>query len=236
MRLKNTVLGTLALVVSIGCAPSNPGLTLEGVLATDTSCMVTATSDYLTMGILDIGTMPTRTGGISYQVAMQVGNQLLNNNQRVYPLMTDPDRIIVDHVEVTLQDTGGGTLGLAGVHNPYIVPAHGSIASTTSMDPTIALAEAEIIPSNYGMALNTAFGSQADAEIVAQLRVMGTTVGGSQLTSAAFLFPIRLCVGCLFHCACDTMGHPVSQLACYPGQDHSSGVACTSAAGTAVCM
>jgi len=227
MRSKNILLGTLVLALSIGCAPSNPGITLEGVLAPDTSCMVTATSNFLLQGTLDTTPdMPIRPGGITYSVALQVGNQLFNNQQRVYPLMADPDRIIVDHVEVTLQNTGGGTLGL-GLANPYLVVAHGSIDSTASMDPTLALAEAEIIPANYGMALNTMFGSQPGAEIVAQLRVMGTTVGGAQLTSEAYLFPIHLCVGCLFQCACDAMMHPINSPSCLPGQDTSSGVACT---------
>jgi len=227
MRLTHTcLLTTGALALALGCAPTNPGLTAEGVLTFDTMCLVTPTNALLLEGTLDLRTdVPAmyRPGGISYRAAFRVGNQLINNGNRVYPLMADPDRIVFNNVEVTLLDGSEAPLNLGGLPNPYLVPADGAVASTQSMDPTLGWASATVITDAYGRALATYYagsGSLASGQtILVRARIIGTTAGGAVLTSGPVVFPIGLCIDCLFIAACDTMGHGLFAPSCSPGQD-----------------
>lgn len=232
MRLTNSLLlGATALALALGCAPSNPGLLADGVLTFDDMCLVTADSAFLLQGTLDIGRdvpVNVRPRGLSYTAAFRVGNNLINNSNRIYPVMADPNRIAVNHIEVTLLGASEETLDLgAGVPNPYLVPADGVIASTTSMDPSFGIATATVIPDGYGQALANMFG--AGGTIVVRARVIGTTVGGSTLTSGPVLFPINLCVGCMFQCAEDSMHVGINAPSCSPGQDRQSLCACSGA-------
>lgn len=217
---KSLSLGALALALAVGCAPSNPGLTAEGVLTTDAMCGVTSTSNLLLQGLFDLSTTGEAAHRltVSYSVAVRVGNQLINQGNRVYPVMADPDRINVDHMEVTLLNEQEAPLGL-GLPNPYLVPAVGTIGSTSSMDPTFGIANATVIPDAYGRALATTFPAGSTGMIVVQLRVIGTTAGGSMLTSGPMLFPIQICYDCLFRSACDSMSTPTELASCLPGQD-----------------
>ncbi|MFO0685341.1 MAG: hypothetical protein U0234_24995 [Sandaracinus sp.] len=211
MRSTTILLVTSALLLGLGCAPSNPGMVAEGIIGHDTSCLYTPTSAFLIEGSLDVATPPERVGGITYLAVFRVGNQLINNGNRVYPLMADPNRIVFDHVEVTLVD-----LNETVIAGPYLVPASGAVGSTASMDPTFGLASATIIPDNIGQSLA---GFADGSVIVARCRVMGTTAGGAQLTSGPVSFPITLCNGCLFRCGRDEMGNAIESLTCSPGQD-----------------
>ncbi len=221
----STLLATGALALAFGCAPSNPGLVAEGVLSADTMCVVTATNAYILEGTLDLqytGLEAYRSRGISYIAAFQVGNALINNANRAFPLMADPNRIVISNAEVTLLDGGEQTLSLAGLPNPYLVPADGAIASTESMDPTLGIAAATIITDAYGQALAQRYTS--GGSIVARVRIIGQTAGGATLTTGPVVFPIHLCVGCLFRGACDSMHNPITSLSCLPGQDAVSQV------------
>ncbi len=223
MRLtKALLLGALSLGLGTACAPANPGLTAEGVIAADAMCLVTSSNALLVEGTLDIDTsIPAtyRPRGISYGAAFRVGNQLINTANRVYPLQADTSRIVINHVEVTLLDTSENVLSL-GVPNPFLVPGDGAIGSTSSMDPTIGIAAATVIPDSYGQILATMYA--AGGTILVRARIIGTTDADLTLTSGPVVFPIRLCVGCLFQRACDAMGHPLLTLSCLPGQDARS--------------
>jgi hypothetical protein len=213
---KNTLLAATTLALAFGCAPSNPGLVAEGVLSVDNMCLVSATNPYLAQGTLDVSQDfgAFRTTGTSYAVALRLGNQLLNNGNRIYPLMADPNRIVLNHFEVTLMNTSEAPLAI-GASNPYLVPADGSIGSTQSMDPTFGIGYATIIPDAYGQLL----AGQSPGTILVRVRAIGTTVGGATLTSNPLTFPVTLCTGCLFQAACDAMGNPVTAPSCAPGQD-----------------
>ena len=220
MRLTNT-LSVFAVALAFGCAPSNPGIVAEGVLGFDTTCMVTATSPLIAQGVLDIGPPGALTipGGIHYFAYLKVGNQLINNGQRVYPLMSDPNRVVFHEVEVTLLGTNNQPLGISP--NQYRVFASGAAASTTSSDPNFGIAAADVIPSTVGALIATAFAGQPNTTIIVQARVIGTTAGSAEVTSGPMFFPIRLCAGCLFQCARDAMGVPITTPipSCSPGQD-----------------
>jgi hypothetical protein len=180
---------------------------------------VTSTNPLMIEGTLDIdpGAPATvRPNGITYTVAFRVGNQLINNANRVYPLMSDPDRIVIDHVEVTLLDTSENVLNLGGP-NPYLVPADGAIGSTESMDPTFGIAAATVIPDSYGQLLSS-MGSTGT--ILVRARIIGTTAGGAVLTSGPVVFPIHLCMHCLFRCVMDSMTMAsIETRSCLVGQD-----------------
>lgn len=214
----------VALGLAVGCAPSNPGVVAEGVLTSDSMCVVTATNNLLVQGTFDLETDPAtapRTG-VTYAVAVKIANQLINTGNRVYPLQADTDRFIVDHIEVTLLDQQEATIGIPGAPNPYLVPASGAAASTNSTDPTFGIATATVIPDGYGRALAAMpqFARGTNATLLLRLRVIGTTAGGSAITTGPITFPVHTCVGCLFvGGGCDAMGLPITSTACLPGQD-----------------
>jgi hypothetical protein len=222
MRRTSILLALVALAAGTGCAPSNPGLTLDGVLAPDAMCTWMPNNNYLAQGVLDIS-HPERTGGVRYFAVMRVGNHLINRQNTLYPVMADPDQITITGARVTILNTDGQRIDV-GLPNPYNVTASGTVASTTSSDPVLGSASTEFIDSARGAALAGMFA--ADTTIVLQVQAIGTTSGGSTLTSGPYSFPLLLCNGCLFQCGCDSMGNPTSSLSCNPGQDRLSQINC----------
>jgi hypothetical protein len=212
--------------LSFGCAPSNPGLTIEGVLVPSDTCEYTSSSAFLVEAVLDTNpdvSTAIRPGGVRYVAVLRVGNHLVNNANRVYPIMADPNVITIESAEVEVLNTDGSQFAFSdGLPNPFRVTATGSIPSTSSNEPQIGLSVAEVLPAQYGAAL----AGLPSGTIILSIRVIGVTSGGSALTSGRTLLPVRLCNGCMFQCTVDGMGAPISVPSCTPGQDAVTGLAC----------
>jgi hypothetical protein len=216
---RSTLLSIGLCALSFGCAPSNPGLTLDGVLVANDMCLTTTSSAFLVEAVLDTSLdVPTlvRPGGVRYLAVLRVANHLINTANRVYPFQADTSVINMESAEVEILNTDGTRFGFSdGLPNPYRVTAIGSIPSTTSNDPQLGLVPVELIPAQYGAAL----GGLPSGTLILSVRVIGVTSGGSALTSGRALLPIRLCNGCLFQCVVDEMGVPIETPSCAPGQD-----------------
>ncbi len=220
---RSSLLAVLLVALSFGCAPANPGLTIDGVLVPSADmCAYTTSSAFLVEGVLD--TNPdvsplVRPAGVRYVAVLRVANHLINTANRVYPFMADPNVMNLETAEIEILNTDGSRFtfgdGLSNLPNPYRVTATGSIASTTSNEPQLGLTTVELIPAQYGAAL----AGLTSGTIIVSVRMIGVTAGGAAVISGRALVPIRLCSGCLFRCVTDDMGISLEQYACSAGQD-----------------
>lgn len=223
MRLPHHVVPLLVLAM-VGCAPGNPGLYIGNVISPNDQCEYSASNAAFLQGTLDVS-----VPGNVYTAGLVFNNQLLNlaqSGSSGYPVMANPNIIQITAVEVELRDLGGVPLALSG-GNPYTSPAGAvSVPSGDGMTPGTAIGAVIVIPAVYVGELAALAGS--NGTIVAVLRAIGTTLGGAELVSPEFGFPINLCNGCLWACAVDEDGVPVCSPSCTPGQD-SAHLECVSA-------
>jgi hypothetical protein len=218
MRRSSFFTAAAAVVSLLGCAPSNPGLTIDGVLVPSDMCDFTANNALLFEARLDVSPdVPAvyRPDGVRFVAAIRVANHLINTGSRIYPLMADPNVIDIQGAEIEILNSDGTNLAFDGLPNPYRVPASGTIASTTSNEPTIGIASVEVLPAQYGASLS----GFTTGSIIFSIRVIGVTAGGATLISGRTLLPVTLCSGCLFRGACDEDGVGVYEPTCSPGQN-----------------
>jgi len=206
----------LILTLLAGCAPGNPGLVIGNVIDPDDQCIIASAGAARTSGVLDVGIPGNR-----YDAAFRYINQLVNLSQTGtsgIPIMADPNSIHVQSVEVELRDIGNVPLALAGLPNPFTIPA-GSIVvpSGDGMSGGESLGSAQIIPAAYVGELAAVAGT--DGQVVVAVTAIGTTLGGAEVVSNPFIFPIQLCSGCLTACLMDAEGMPICSPTCRPGQD-----------------
>jgi len=213
--MRRTLLGVIFMMLG-GCAPGNPGLVIGNVIDIDDQCTFSSNSPARLSGVFDVG-----VPGNSYEAALRFGNQLVNLSQSGtagIPIMADPNVIQVQTVEVELRDIGGNPLALPGLPNPFAIPA-GSVAVPSGDGETAgeSLGLVQIIPSAYAAELASVAGT--DAQIVVAIVAVGTTLGGAEVVSYEFIYPIQLCSGCLTACLMDEEGMNICRPSCSPGQD-----------------
>jgi hypothetical protein len=218
---RSLIVSTALCALSFGCAPTNPGLTIDGVLVPSDTCGYTTSSAFLVEGVLDTNPdvpMSSRPAGVRYVAILRVANHLINTGNRVYPFQADTSVITLEAAEIEVLNTDGTSFSFGGLPNPFRVTATGTIGSTTSNEPELGITTIEAIPAQYGAAL----AGIASGTIIVSIRVIGVTSGGSALISGRSLVPIRLCDGCLFQCVLDDMMMPIEAPSCLPGQDATS--------------
>ena len=212
-----------------GCAASNPGIEIEGLLSPSDSCvyMTTAAPVFLAQPILDTTpeTGVNRVGGIHYTAAFQVVNRMLNLSNSLYPLMTDTNSFHVEEAEVELRALDGTPLALGDLPARFRVPASGFIPSSlSSTESGRGVTFVDVVPGIYGDAL-----AGSEGTIVVAVSLTGVTSGDSRQTTAELEFPLQLCASmCLIRCGVDEEGAPIVEpiLSCSPGQDSLSLIPC----------
>jgi hypothetical protein len=198
-----------------GCAPGNPGLFIVGALAPGDGCLFEAGNPQLTSGILDVSGREVR-----YVMAPLFVNQLLNLGETGAggPPRADPNYVSVQEAQIELRDLAGDPLALAGLPNPFRVPATGFVPSSDGTTFGEGVGRLELIPAVYGDALGELVGTER-GQIVASVRAVGYTGGGAEMVTGEFFWPIELCRGCLYQCVRNADGEALCQPTCLPGQD-----------------
>lgn len=172
-----TVLGGTALV-STGCADNESVLFIVGVLALeDTDCKLTpeASATLRTRGVLDTS---LRSG---YTAGLLVGSQLTQRGNRDQ-LRTETARLSLRGAEVRLQTPDGATIAeYTTIGTGFVHPASGS-------EPGYGAIAADLIPPGAPV---------SPGLVVARVRVYGDTLGGQEIESNEYSFPIYVCSGCL---------------------------------------
>lgn len=199
---KSSSLVLVALLAAVGCAPSNPGIDIEGLAVGSDACSFAPSDTYSAGSLLDTSSIslgPNRPS-IRLVAAIQVANRFMNRGNYVYPLMADPNTWTATEAEVELRGVDGAALGDLGLPARFRVPVGGAVVQSASgaTEPGRGIVFVEVIPAVYGDALLDREGT-----IVVAVRLTGTTAGDSTQQTGEFTFPVTLCNGCLRQCIID---------------------------------
>jgi hypothetical protein len=205
---------------TLSCAENESSLFVIGVYALSrTQCVADVSSSAV---LLPSGTLDRElTKG--YNAALLVGSHLTQRGSREN-LRTETSRLSIEGAHITLYSTTGEELPRPDV------AATGLVHPASGTDPGLAAVFAQLIrPTDID-----ALGPEGQA--IVRIRVFGTTLGGQEIESGDYDFPIQICNGCLityptdsldsasppgeYLCsyAADTMTENTTQ-ACNPGQD-----------------
>jgi hypothetical protein len=116
--------------------------------------------------------------------------------------MTPGETVLQLHsASVELMTTQGEPIafgaGAQPLPNPFLVTTNSAIALHADGQPARAIAAIEAIPVAYASQLDDHVGGQ----ILAEIRMFGTTTDEVDLEFAPFAYPVELCAGCLVVCS-----------------------------------
>jgi len=200
--------GCLAAVPS--CKDNNESLFIRQIQAPVAPECITkndATASYIPRGVLDTG-LSTR-----YFASALVGNQLVARGD-FRTTKAEPNRIQIKGADVHLVDGSQNELAF------YSVTATGIVDPTSSSDPGYGIAAMELIPHYIGTKIQGALAAGGGTSIQtyeARFRVYGTTLGGVEVTSNEYAYPIDVCYGCTvsFPSGSDLAGTTLVQPNCF---------------------
>ncbi|HVU04012.1 MAG TPA: hypothetical protein VHE30_19770 [Polyangiaceae bacterium] len=224
-----------------GCVENESTLFVHGVLlAKPPDCIVTPDPGQLTLGsgVLDIALAR------SYRAALLVGNQFAPRGAKTQ-LKTETTRVILTGAEVTLTDSATGEVFNCPSQpncGQYSVYGSGFADSSRSEDPGWGIVFAQLVPNAVGEAIAADTGNPILSDrtktigLVATIKVFGRSLGGKDVESGDFSFPIDVCNRCLIdYSHADTAGACLTPTGfegdkiCQPGQDQTVDCrACTS--------
>ncbi len=141
------------------------------------SCIAKAdpSAKLLAQGVLDLAFTS------SYTALLLVGNQALQSGSA-----TETERVSLNGAEVSLTTADGAVLG------HYSTVGTGFIDAATASAAYATLAVV-VIPPAFALPPPT----QNPQLLVAKIRVLGTALNGTELTSSELTLPIKVCTGCL---------------------------------------
>jgi hypothetical protein len=170
-----------ASLCTVGCAENESSLFVIGVYALSrTQCIAdpSASAVLLPAGTLD------RTLANGYNAALLVGSHLTERGSREN-LRTETSRLSIEGAHITLYSTTGAEIPLPDV------AATGLVNPAAGTTPGLATVFAQLIrPADLG-----ALGPAGQA--IVRIRIFGTTLGGQEIESGDYDFPIQVCDGCL---------------------------------------
>jgi len=139
-------------------------------------------------GILDVA---FRT---EYSAGLLVGSQLVQRGS-AEQVRTETSRLRIEGSEVRIEDVNGAVI------KEYSVPTSGFIDASAGTTPGWGIVSTVLLDGATGAAQrDSMLSGGTTAEIrrfVSVVKVFGTTLGGQELTSGEFRFPINVCYGCL---------------------------------------
>lgn len=190
MKRLQRSLGVVLVSASLGlaataCQENESVLFIVGVLDVDRSdCVASAQADasMLAEGTLDLS---LRRG---YRAALLVGSHLTPRGSRDQ-IRTETARFYLQGAEVTLTDLQGQLLNLGATSNPYSTIGTGFVNPASGDDAGYGVTFVDIVPPGLD--------SLVDQRVISRVRAYGTTLGGAELESNEYIFPITICNGCL---------------------------------------
>jgi hypothetical protein len=180
---KTTAAGLILLgagLLETSCVDNLSSVFIYGVMdINSTQCLAqpTTTSVLLASGTLD------RAFSHGYQAALLVGSHLTSRGSRE-KLRTETSRLQITGAHITLYGTTGYTTS-------FDTPATGLVNPATGTDPGLAAVFARIVREQDFPNLGP------DGQMIARIKILGTTLGGEDLESGVFDYPISICTGCL---------------------------------------
>ncbi len=178
------------------CAQNTSSLVIRGVLAPSLdTCAVLAnpSSTQLSTGTMDLAITE------QYSASLLLENQVVARGD-ANKLRTETSAVVLYEADVQIQDVTGATLARSdGSSAEYSIPMAGFIDQATSGTPGYGYTTVLLVDAATAADLKVAT-KKDPLDIVVNVSVRGRTLGGDELQSAPFAFPIHACVGCLVTC------------------------------------
>jgi hypothetical protein len=171
-----------------GCADNESSIFIRGAMAVPSdTCSVTADPSAAMKGR---GAFDTALAA-EYSAVLLVGNQLVRRGSTT-TLRTETSRVQFVEADVTLTDGTGNQLAA------FRVPVSGFADPGTSSEPGYGLAQVVLVDAVTAQALDKqAQASNQVQEVIASVIVRGHTLGGNDVESGAWNYPISTCHRCL---------------------------------------
>lgn len=239
--LRATLCVALAAGAFSACTDTDTTMFIMGALHAEApNCTVSAdpSSEMLGSGMLDLAFSNT------YSAALLVGNQMTARGSKAQ-LRPETKRVNLQGAEVTLTDLAGRVLEPA-----FSVAGAGFADVTPGETPGWGVVFVDLIPRTVGSDLADELeASRSPRTIIAEARVFGTTIGGSEVESGPFVFPIEVCYGCNVIFPLDAMvsdadgnfvclgnAEGFEYVTCHPGQDELIDCRACAASSPDVCL
>lgn len=183
------MLGGLTLFTP-SCADNGVSLFIRGVIAlTAPDCIAKGDADVVLRSGVYFDSALTN----EVNVPLLVGSQLFGRGD---PKTSrgEPNRIQLSGAEVELTDTAGRALV-----SKFTVPVLGMIDPTASADATYGVAYVSLVPAGVSKSLASAAGVTtfgASKLVLANVKVFGKTLGGTDVESLPVAVQITACFGC----------------------------------------
>lgn len=219
----------LLLGVAPGCAENESTLFIRQAqipqpVSGGSSCKVeaSASATFRGHGTLDVAIAP------QYVAHLLIGNQMVDRGSRD-DLKTETSRVQLEGSEVYLTDASGRQIA-----GPYTVPGAGFIDPASGSNPSYGLLDTVLVDSVTVSKLKSELSALPRGTIrrlTAHVKAFGTTVGGIEVDSGEWSFPIDACYGCLVSYPSEAAnpalqmpncgGSDVTNISkpCHPGQD-----------------
>lgn len=186
--------GALLLGIAPGCAESESSLFIRQVQIPQSSsgagCSVdnSPSSSHRLFGVLDVAITS------QYEATLLVGNQLIDRGSKD-DLRTETSRVQLEGTEVYLKDASGRV-----VAGPYTVPGTGLVDPASGSNASFGLIASVLVDSVTASKLASELGTLPRGTVrrlTSHVKVFGKTLGGTEVESGEWQYPIDVCYGCL---------------------------------------
>ena len=171
-----------------GCADNDSMLFVRQVVAVEApECEAKPDPSGLfrTRGVLDVAF------ALRYDAVLLVGNQLERRGSREQ-VRTETSRVTIRGSEIRLLDTSEALI------EEFTVPGSGFVDPSSGESPGFGLVGTTLIPQSVAQQFDDLFVNtgQAQATVIANVKVFGETLGGEDVESSELTYPITVCRGC----------------------------------------
>lgn len=136
------------------------------------------------------GMLDTRFAGSGYRCQLLIGSQLVAVGSNT-SLRTETSRVTIHSFDVTIHGDAGEVVA------SYTVPSQGFIDPASGSNPGLGIAEALLVDvQTAATVLGKAAGSSFFPEVIVSVVARGRTLGGLEVASGEWQFPITICEGC----------------------------------------
>lgn len=183
----------VAMVSISACADNEASIFIRQVVvpsSSDCSYAADPGGTFFSHGVMDLAFSR------EYWAGLLIGNQLVKRGSSEV-LRVETSRFRAEGAEVQIETTDGAVV------QSFTVPVAGFADPSSGTDPGWGVVTAVLIDAGTGNALaaNPAFepGVRSDlvSRVIAVVKVFGRTLGGQEIESGEFRFPISICYGCL---------------------------------------
>jgi hypothetical protein len=197
--------GVLASALTPGCADNDQSIFVRMVMAPPQNrqngqCVYTndPTQPRRSQGSLDVGLSST------YESMLLVGSQLVARGQ-TNTTRAEPNHVHLNGAVVRVTDANGKQI------SEFTALGAGDVDPGANNSPAYGLIQLPIIDAQTSAKIQGGLTQGGPAKlVVANVKVFGKTLGGVDLETGEFAFPIQVCLGCLidFPAAADDPAKP----------------------------